>query len=211
VNEFGSAQAVTLILVGMPIVFLLLFVYVLGARWARVWSLTMPARQEPSRLRCLRCAGHPRADCRCRGAGNCDHGRHVHNRGHHRPLQDDGHQPMIEALRGLLAGVPESAAMSGLGSSTDGAKGTEVCLFACPVQAPVRPLSGVLHPYGLSARGRTGPLGPTPGFQPTEIRCILRANVGLTRSLLARGGGSLNHAHFRREIEGNSAGAAVQF
>jgi hypothetical protein len=45
-NEFGNAQAVTLILVGMPIVFLLLFVYVLGGTLARVWSLMMPARQE---------------------------------------------------------------------------------------------------------------------------------------------------------------------
>ena len=55
--------------------------------------------RRPRRLPQLRHAGHHPARRRRRGPGRRDLGRDGHDRGHHRPLPDDGHRPRVGAHR----------------------------------------------------------------------------------------------------------------
>ena len=76
--------------VGMPVVFLLLFVYVFGGTLgAGLAGRVGRARRLPR----LRHARHPPDRRGRRGAGHGDLGRHGHDRGHRRPLPHDGDRP----------------------------------------------------------------------------------------------------------------------
>ncbi len=80
--------------VGMPIVFLLLFVYVFGGQLSH--GLGSRARRRAHRARRLpqlRHARHPADDRRRRRPGHRDRGRDGHDRRHHRPVPHDGRSP----------------------------------------------------------------------------------------------------------------------
>ena len=83
--------SMTVMLVGMPIVLLLLFVYVFGGQL----GAGLGAHEGRARLPRLR---GPRAAADHRGLGrpgHLDHGRHGHDRRHHRPVPHDGHRPRL--------------------------------------------------------------------------------------------------------------------
>ena len=86
--------SMTLQLVGMPIVFLLLFVYVFGGQLGQGLSSDLAGGHDrPHRLPQLRHARHPADDRRRGRPGHRDRRRHGHDRRHRRPLPHDVHRP----------------------------------------------------------------------------------------------------------------------
>ena len=91
--------SLTLLLVGMPIVFLLLFVYVFGGQLGARPRHARRRTDRPGRLPQLRHARHP-ADDRCRRRpGHRDRRRDGHDRRHHRSIPHHGHRPRRRAHR----------------------------------------------------------------------------------------------------------------
>ena len=82
--------SLTFFIAGIPVVFLLLFVYVLGGTLGAGLGL---ASRRPRRVHRVRRARDPPGHGRRRRPGHGDLGRDGHDRGHHRPVPDDGHRP----------------------------------------------------------------------------------------------------------------------
>ena len=89
-------MGLTVMLVGMPVVFLLLFAYRLR------WHAGRGPRRclgRPGRLHQLRRSRDHHHRHRQRRPGNGDLGRHGHDRRHHRPIPNHGHLPALGADR----------------------------------------------------------------------------------------------------------------
>ena len=81
--------SLTIFIAGIPVVFLLLFVYVFGGTLGAGLG---PVCRRSRRLHRVRRSRDPADHGRRRGAGDGHLGRHGHDRGHHRPVQDDGYR-----------------------------------------------------------------------------------------------------------------------
>ena len=96
VRRIVRYPSMTLLVVGLPIVFLLLFVYVFGGTLGAGLGAAI---RRPGGVRRLRHAGHPADDGRRDGTGHRHLGRHGRDRRDHRPVPDDGHRAGLGADR----------------------------------------------------------------------------------------------------------------